>query len=107
MPSENLGDAYALRGRMNVALQHCFRPVRLLAVHIGAGKHPVTWLSVRCLPAPSSQSIKQGASHRYRLQGSLSLHTTLMLTDYCSAEQNLTGREINVRPLQAQSFGDP
>src|SRR5438874_6920661 len=24
MPSENLGDAYALRGGMNVALQHCF-----------------------------------------------------------------------------------
>ena len=57
MPSENLGDANSLHGGMNVALQHCFRPVRLLAVHIVAGKHPVTWLSVRCLPAAISQSI--------------------------------------------------
>src|SRR5438270_12637676 len=72
MPFECLGDEYALRGRMNVALRHCFQPVRLLAVQIGAGEPPVTRLSVRCLPAPISQNIKQGASYRYRVQGSLS-----------------------------------
>ena len=48
MPSENLGNAYALCSGLYVALQHCFRPVRLLAIHIGASKKNTEPIDAPC-----------------------------------------------------------